>query len=433
MVLLALVVIGVLHTATMDLKVAKNQGDRIQARYLALAGIEKATALLYVQARSRTQNGVGHDRELFDAPDKFREVRLGRGEFSVFHRASQEDGGGVVYGVSDEDGKLNVNSASVDELTKLDGLTLDVASAILAWRGEAVTTNASGANAEYYASLAPPYLPRNGPFQTLRELLMVKGISSDNLFGSDDEQNGFLPESSESANADAGLGADEDGGWAANLTVDSSVANVNAAGTARVNIQSDGEAALTGVNGITTSIARAIVQYRGQHPYKSIADLLDVTPSANRGGSSGSSDPANSGQDDSSTGGRVVSEDLLTDIADDLTIDSDQEKTGLINPNTANLETLMCLPGMDRERAQAIVSFVRAQGSLPNVAWLLKVPGMDRDLFKQIAPLLTMRSETFRIVSEGRIKSTGANQRIQVIVRVNRTGATTLSYREDNL
>ena len=44
--LLAVVVIGVLHTARLDLLVEKNYGDMIQAHYLALAGIEKAKALL---------------------------------------------------------------------------------------------------------------------------------------------------------------------------------------------------------------------------------------------------------------------------------------------------------------------------------------------------------------------------------------------------
>ena len=51
--LLSVVVIGVLHTARLDLLVVKNYGDRVQAHYLALAGIEKAKALLYQDARDR--------------------------------------------------------------------------------------------------------------------------------------------------------------------------------------------------------------------------------------------------------------------------------------------------------------------------------------------------------------------------------------------
>src|SRR5206468_6148307 len=38
----------------------------------------------------------------------------------------------------------------------------------------------------------PPYLPRNGPFQTVRELLMVRGVSRELLFADDAKQNGLL-------------------------------------------------------------------------------------------------------------------------------------------------------------------------------------------------------------------------------------------------
>jgi len=47
--------------------------------------------------------------------------------------------------------------------------------------------------------------------------------------------------------------------------------------------------------------------------------------------------------------------------------------------------------------------------------------------------LVTARSETFRILSEGKVTSTGARQRIQEIVHVDLNEVTTLGYREDNL
>lgn len=68
--LLSVVVIGVLHTARMDLLVTKNYGDRIQAHYLALAGIEKAKALLYQDARERSRSGRHHSGALYDAPEQ---------------------------------------------------------------------------------------------------------------------------------------------------------------------------------------------------------------------------------------------------------------------------------------------------------------------------------------------------------------------------
>src|SRR5438046_10755761 len=81
--LLSVVVIGVLHTARLNLMVVKNYGDLIQAHYLALAGIEKAKALLYQDAIDRRRSRQNHSGELYDAPQQFRDVTLGRGQFQI--------------------------------------------------------------------------------------------------------------------------------------------------------------------------------------------------------------------------------------------------------------------------------------------------------------------------------------------------------------
>jgi len=97
----------------------------------------------------------------------------------------------------------------------------------------------------------------------------------------------------------------------------------------------------------------------------------------------------------------------------------------------ASSEVLACLPGVSRELAQTIVAYRRSAGFFPNIAWLLKVDGMSRQIFKQLAPKVSARSETFRILSEGRVNSTGARKRIEVIVRLDSGAIDTLSYRED--
>src|SRR5882672_448009 len=84
--LLSIIVIGVLHTARLDLVVSKNYGDRIQAHYLALAGIEKAKALLYQNARERSRNAKNHTGELYDDRQQFRENQFARGKFCVFRQ-----------------------------------------------------------------------------------------------------------------------------------------------------------------------------------------------------------------------------------------------------------------------------------------------------------------------------------------------------------
>ncbi len=421
--LLSVIVIGVLHTARMDLLVVKNYGDRIQAHYLALAGIEKAKALLYRDANDRSRAQKNHSGNFYDDAQQFREIPFGRGVFSVLRRGRPDEGGGIIFGVSDEESRLNLNTATADELAKLQNMTPDVATAIVNWRGGDATTVA--AEAQYYAGLQPPYQPRNGPFQTVRELLMVRGITPDLFLGRDVHQNGML---AADENSFASAVDSPDLGWAGILTVDSAVQNLNAAGEDRVNIQTADENSLTAVRGLTPQIARAIVAYRGQHQFQSIADLLDVTPAQNQNqrgarGAGGSDQSGNS----------VVDENLFMDIADDVTTVTSQSLNGAVNINTAGLDVLVCLPGVTRELAQAIISQRQSGGFFASTGELLKVPDMTRDIFKQIAPLVTARSETFRILSEGKITSTGARQRIQAIVHVGLNDQKTLSWREDDL
>lgn len=450
--LLSVVVLGLLHLTRLDLLVVKNHGDRIQAHYLALAGIEKAKALLYQDARNRSRSARNHTGELYEAPQHFREGQLGRGRFQVFRQGRADEGGGLIYGVSDEESRLNVNYASPEELRKIEGMTPDILAAISDWRDTDNQVTPGGAEVDYYASLKPPYQPRNGPLQTVRELLMVRGVARDLLLGSDADLKLVLPsdepeESGLLSSPASGAGLDE-AGWASVLTVDSFVQDVNAGGQDRVNIQSADENTLTTVKGITPDIAKAIVAYRGQNRFQSIADLLDVTAVQNQnqnqlqGGPAApptqgrpftGNPPGQNPPGSNPSGPKVISDTLLLDLADDVTAQAEQALPGVVNINTASLEVLACLPGLNRDLAQAIISYRQSNGFYPNVAWLLRVPGFNQPLFKQLAPRVTARSETFRILSEGKVTSSGVRQRVQAIVHVGLRGINTLSYREDDL
>lgn len=428
--LLSVIVVSAMHTTWMDLVLVKSYGDRVQAHYLALAGIEKAEALLYQDAENRSRSSVNHHSAMYNDSQDFQNSSFGRGEFSIVRRGRQDEGGGIIYGVSDEESRLNVNVASSNELMQLPDMTLDVAASIIDWRSPTNVVMPGGALAPYYESLQPPYEPRNAPFQTVRELLMVKGVTPELLLGNDSHQDGFLPIApvgGDDFRDNSNSAGDQDAGWAGLLTVDSLVNNVSAGGQKRVNIQTADQTALTAVPGITPDIAQAIVSYRGQHQFQSIADLLDVTNvSHSASGQAGQSGEQSSGQP-------VISDDLLMDIADEVTAESGGSQNGLIDINTAGMDVLACLPGIDRQLAQAIISYRQSSGFFPNIAWLLKVSGMTEDIFKQVAPLVTARSETYRILCEGRVKSTGARQRIQVIVHIGLKDVTLLSYREDDL
>lgn len=451
--LLAVVVIGLLYRSRLDLRVSKNMGDTIQARYLALAGVEKAKALLYQDMLDRKRSRQNHSGQLYDAPQHFRDIEFGRGVFRVFHQAEAGPAGQLQYGVRDEEARLNVNLATGEELKLLPGLEPHLIPFLIDFRDEDQTPSPGGAEADYYLGLQPPYLPKNRPFETLRELLQVRGFTRELWLGEDLNANGVLdPEEDDGSLNDPPDNQDHqlDAGLSRYCTVHSAVANVNAAGDARVDVQQADEAALTAVNGISSSLAKALISYRNQNRLGSLDDLLDVVAvssqpnTANQGQSTPTPGQPPSGtapapnrppnrppNSSANSGEKLISEDLLLQIADDITLDSESELAGAININTAEAAVLHCLPGVENELAHAIVSYRQSSGFFQNVAWLLRVPGMTRQIFKQVAPKVTVRSETFRILSEGKVASSGARQRIEAIVRLGASGVETLAYRED--
>ena len=89
---------------------------------------------------------------------------------------------------------------------------------------------------------------------------------------------------------------------------------------------------------------------------------------------------------------------------------------GLININTAPQEILQLLPGMDEQKAQAIISRRESTPENPqqnaagealqgnpftNIGQLLDVQGIDRETFRQMAGLVTYRSHSFMIEASG--------------------------------
>lgn len=446
--LLALFVTSVLYTGRLDLQIAKNHGDSIQAYYLALAGAEKAKAVIYHDAADRQRSAQNHSGLIYDDPSDFQDVKLGRGEFRVIHQGTAEDSRKLFYGVTDEQSRLNINEASLQQLTNLYQLTPEIAAAIIDWRDQDNNVSPGGAEAEYYAAQQPRYIPRNDRIQTARELLLVRGVTRELLLGEDANQNGLLDP--EEDDGDASYPPDNrdgllDPGWSGAICFESATENKTASGEDRVNVQTADEATLTGVPGLSQDIARAIVQYREQNKLESLVDLLEVTamsspPNAGQPGPGAPPGPdqppgAPNGQPQQArpqpVGPKLISEDLLMQLADDLTTSADASQRGLININTASSVVLRCLPGITDELARAIINYRSSAGFFPNVAHLLKVPGMTHELFKQLSANITVRSDTYRIISEGKVGSSGAQRRIEVIVQLGKNSIDTISYREN--
>lgn len=84
-----------------------------------------------------------------------------------------------VISVYDELSKININQASKEELLRVPGISASIADAILDWRDVDNAVRSSGAESNYYRSLAVPYSCKNAPFESVEELLLVRGITPD--------------------------------------------------------------------------------------------------------------------------------------------------------------------------------------------------------------------------------------------------------------
>jgi len=437
--ILSLVVVGVLHSANLDLRVTKNSGDSIQAYYLALAGIERAKAVIYQDAKERREKGVNHNGDIYDSPSLFKDVEFARGRYRIGHGGDAGTEEDFRYGIIDEERFLNFNTADTSQMARLEGMDENLVGAIKDYRDNDQEVSPGGGEFDDYAAMKPPYIPHDAPFRTLRELLLVRGMPKELLLGEDVNANGWLdPEENDGDlfppqdNGDGVL----DRGWLNHATVWSAVQNTNARGETRVNVKEADEAALAEVEGITTDLAKSIVQYRNSQQLDSLADLLEVksiqrNSSSLRSSSSSSRNRSGNSSGGTPTGPNLIDRDLFRTIADALTVNDDAIIPGAINVNTASAEVLATLPGIDPEMVAAIIAYRSSSGFFNSVGDLFDVDGMTDNVFKQMVDRITTRSETFRIFSEGRVSSTGARRRLQVVIRVGDMSVETLAYRED--
>ncbi|MEZ6118955.1 MAG: type II secretion system protein GspK [Pirellulaceae bacterium] len=159
--------------------------------------------------------------------------------------------GGTSGGTNDADDAASDDSTDEEEeepidtsgramLMKLPGMTVDIADAILDYVDEDDEPREYGAESSYYSSLS--YAAKNGPLETVEELLMVRGVTPDLLFGRDINRNGIIDMHELNlpltGGFDDGTGA-MDRGWSAYLTLFSAERNVNQEGLPKVNLNEE--------------------------------------------------------------------------------------------------------------------------------------------------------------------------------------------------
>lgn len=178
-----------------EVNIARNFKEEEEAYQLALAGIEQAK-LEILAVKINTVVYINEDNVLVFGDG-------GEEEETLIERKGELGNGSFAYVITDEDGKFNINTASDDPLFKnrlkfiigetgIESTEVDtIVDSIIDWRDTTEGFHLYGAEEDYYQSLEKPYSCKDGPFDSLEEILLVKGMTSEYLYGSKaDEEEG---------------------------------------------------------------------------------------------------------------------------------------------------------------------------------------------------------------------------------------------------
>jgi len=352
-VLLTVLAVGIAAAVRVELLASRSSVARVRSLYLAQAGLNQARAMLV------------YDEQTIDALTD----NWGPDARTPLHEPHRMADGWYEARVYDACGRIDINQADLTTLSRLTGDEA-VAAAVIDWRDEDDSTvTPDGAEASYYESLPYPYRPRNGPFQTTGELLLVRGVTPEMFFGTA-----------------AGRGIVD------LVTVDSQSLNTDGNGNQKTSLaefRNWGEQAF--VNSMMAKLGSVLTLYEanqiflglsalegsGQGGYTSLAQLMTVA----------GLDPAKVAQ-----------------LIDYFCVETDRIVLGKVNLNTAPVEVIAALPGSSEGLAQDIVARrdqepFRSLGDV--VAFFMEQPG-GPGLFGQMIDRVTTKSSTFLVEAMGR-------------------------------
>jgi Tfp pilus assembly protein PilX len=220
------------------------------------------------------------------------------------------------YGVTDEGAKLNINAwAAIDptgnalysallELPNMAAnpqIAANIVAYVLPSTAAPLSNNAPvGAQSNYYEGLQNPYEAKNGPLNSLDELLLVEGVTPQLLYGNDQNLNG-LPDDAQ--------GQAIDRGWQDYLTVNGRELNVNSSGTLRIYLNG------SNLNGIYTALQSSTVN-SDLVTYIMGAKLYGTTPVTS---TSSTSNTSGGGKGGGKGGGPSITQGSISDLNTQIT------------------------------------------------------------------------------------------------------------------
>jgi type II secretory pathway component PulK len=444
--LLAVLAAKVVFRSNADIAAVQAAEASLKARMAAEAGVQKVIAVL--QGSSSDSAAIGATNDLprgranmdawYDNADYFR-GRIVQGansgsssgvagdvlpgnvsssnpatwRFSIVANdplALANNTAAVRYGITDEASKLNLNSATRDQLARLITYVVrnqqvnadDLAKAILYYRTKTKDDQLDETEEAYYQALDHPYSVKHAPFDSVEELLMVRGMTGQILFGEDWNRNGVL-DANENDGDNLFPPDNSDGqlqrGLYPYLTVWSSEPNTNSSNKPRINLN-----------------AKDMVTWRKNLPDYYTEDEKDDLVKAVTGGSLSSPVGLFTGKN-----AGVFGKETMPGVLDDFTTSKDKTLTGQVNVNTAPVEVLVAV-GFTEDEAHRIVS---ARGSLTpedktSIAWLINqgIISMERLDDPTLFKYLTSRAYQFRIESIGFADHVGTFCRLEVVLKM---------------
>jgi type II secretory pathway component PulK len=456
-------------------QVAYRSGEAAQAKAFAISGIHYAMGVLADPASlSNICNDYPYDNyAAFANIPVSNEGPRGGGRFAIIGVAESEGGSSTEkyvqrYGVVDEAGKVNLNTMMrIDSsgealramLILLPNMTEDVADAIADWLDSDDDQRANGAESAAY----PNYRPRNGPINTLDELILVQGVTTVNLFGNDRNRNGVQ-------DADEVDGTDFNRGWSDYLTVYGHELNVDSTGQPRLYVNDadmatvhknlsailgqdmadytmayrmySQQSSLTPASGNTrtgsatdlrTAVQTSLASARPRRQVRnSLLSMVNTRVTLPRAANAPQNEPTvvvNCPLNDA-----AYLKSILPTLLDKVTAKSNYELNPRINVNTAPQTLLMVLPGVTAEDAAASIA---ARANLDPLsaeyrtgAWLHTQAGMRMEIFKNIETYITGYTQTYRIQSIGYFARGGPVARVEAVIDTNGGQPRIVYYRD---
>jgi DNA uptake protein ComE-like DNA-binding protein len=312
--LIVLVIVAVLalaashYTQSMltEFEATTMYGSDVQAREAADSGVEYIATMLGNRADPALEN-LQHNPSLFMGKMVIEAPRArGTARFTVIAPVENSTVGNAIrYGLMDESAKLNLNlllSMKLEDdqmqamLMNIPGMTIEAADSILDWIDTDDTKRPYGAESETYEGMSPPYRAKNGPLESLDELLMVQGVTPALLYGEDANRNGLLDPNEDDGEASPPLDNRDgilDHGWSAFLTAYGRESSLRADGRPKINLN----------NGLLTDLYDALEDEFGEATAKFVIAMRMNGPKETETSPNGGSSGKGSGSDSDGGGG----------------------------------------------------------------------------------------------------------------------------------